>query len=477
MLKQILSETEINFNDLEKEIFKIGCQYAQNVMVEILRSLDKKIAETRDKKQYRHKGKRKTTIKTLMGEVEFERILYERTNKKGEKTHTYLLDKTIGLETFGNISTNLAFKIIEHASISSFRNSAKNITDTTGQSISHGGVWNLVQSVGEKVKEIEDKHVECLAQGHAQGEKETKILFEEADGVWINMQGKDRPKRGRRAELKVAVAYDGWELESKDRYRLRNKVAVAGFDDSKGFQKRKEGVFSSIFNIDEVEIRILNGDGATWIKGGLIDETVHYQLDPFHLNREIVRKIRNKTQRKKVMSLLSDKKVDEMLKYINKEVFEQTKDLKEKDRLTDLYRYLLNNKEGLIPYKERGLSLPNPPEGLFYRTLGTMEHHICDIIAQRMKNVKASWSRQGAENLGKILTLRASKNLVNAITSISKIVLPGVYTEEIYEVLSASKSPQKDGKGYRYPRTGAMPFTGTFVTNGRKAIQNLIKFS
>lgn len=83
-------------------------------MVEILRSLDKKIAETRDKKQYRHKGKRKTTIKTLMGEVEFERILYERTNKKGEKTHTYLLDKTIGLETFGNISTNLAFKIIEH---------------------------------------------------------------------------------------------------------------------------------------------------------------------------------------------------------------------------------------------------------------------------------------------------------------------------------------------------------------------------
>ena len=64
MLKQILSETEINFNDLEKEIFKIGCQYAQNVMVEILRSLDKKIAETRDKKQYRHKGKRKTTIKT-----------------------------------------------------------------------------------------------------------------------------------------------------------------------------------------------------------------------------------------------------------------------------------------------------------------------------------------------------------------------------------------------------------------------------
>lgn len=473
MLEQILSEKEINFNDLEKEIFQIGCKYAQDTMVEILESIDEKLAQKRDKKIYRHKGKRRTTIKTLMGEVEFERIIYETTNDVGEKTYIYLLDESIGLETFGRISTNLAFKIAEHASISSFRNSAQNITDTTGQSISHGGVWNTVQSLGGKLKELEDNATNLVAKGQITGTKETKILFEEADGVWINMQGKDRPKKGRRLELKVAVAYDGWEIESKDRYRLRNKIAVAGFDDSRAFQKRKEGAISKEFNTDEIEIRILNGDGGSWIKGGLIDESVHYQLDPFHLNRDIVRKVKDKEDRKKIVSLLNHKRIDDMLGYV-KELSEKKEDVKEKERLSEFYGYLLNNKEGLIPYQQRGLNIPTPPLGVVYRNLGTMEHHICDIIAQRMKNRKASWSKSGAEKLSKILTLRTSKNLFEKISGISTIILPKAYTQEVQEVLSSAKAPKKDGGGYRYPKMGRMPFTGTSVTSGRKAIQNMI---
>ena len=74
MMKQILSENGINFNDLEKEIFEIGCKYAQNMMVNILETIDQALVKERDKKTYRHKGKRKTTIKTMMDEVEI-RIL------------------------------------------------------------------------------------------------------------------------------------------------------------------------------------------------------------------------------------------------------------------------------------------------------------------------------------------------------------------------------------------------------------------
>lgn len=91
MLKQILSEKEINFNDLEKEVFKIGCEYAQTILKDILGSMDNMLAQRRDKKIYRNKGKRKTTIKTLMGEVEFERIVYETINDDGKKAYVYLL--------------------------------------------------------------------------------------------------------------------------------------------------------------------------------------------------------------------------------------------------------------------------------------------------------------------------------------------------------------------------------------------------
>lgn len=475
MMTQILSENEISFNDLEKEIYEIACKNAREMMVEILESMDGTLRASRDRDVYRHKGKRKTTIKTIMGEVEFQRVIYQTTNDLGEKTYIYLLDQAIGLETFGKISTNLALKIVEHASISSFRNSANNISSTTGQSISHGGVWNVVQSLGSKLKEVEDKNATLAASGQITGKTETKILFEEADGVWINMQGKDRPKRGRKSELKVAVAYDGWELESKNRYKLRNKIAVAGFDNSREFQKRKEGAIASVFNTDEVEMRILNGDGGGWIKGGLIDDTVHFQLDPFHLNRDIIRKVRDKNQRCKIMSLLKEKKIKSALAYL-KELLESTTDKKEAERLTDLYTYLFNNKEGLIPYQQRDLNIPTPPAGVVYRNLGTMEHHICDIIAQRMKNRKASWSKSGAEKLSKILTLKATKKLFEKISGVSTIVLPETYVEEVEEILSAAKAPKTDGKGYRYPKTGGMPFTGVPVTNGRRAIQNMLSY-
>jgi hypothetical protein len=34
--------------------------------------------------------------------------------------------------------------------------------------------------------------------------------------------------------------------------------------------------------MDEIELRILNGDGATWIRNGHDNEGDHFQLDKFH---------------------------------------------------------------------------------------------------------------------------------------------------------------------------------------------------
>ncbi len=45
MINQIISEKEINFNDLEKEIFQIGCEVAQSIMIEVLESIDERLAK------------------------------------------------------------------------------------------------------------------------------------------------------------------------------------------------------------------------------------------------------------------------------------------------------------------------------------------------------------------------------------------------------------------------------------------------
>jgi len=467
MLENMLSEKGLNFNALEKEIFRIGCEFATELMAQVLIRMDKYLKETRDKKKYRHKGTRATTLKTLMGEVSYDRTVYETELETGEKACVYLLDQALELETFGKVTASLATRIAESASVCSYRETAANVSSMTGQTISHGGAWKVIQDLGEKLSEEERMNAQLAKNSQGRGDVATQILFEEADGVWINMQGKDRPKKGRKCEMKMAAAYDGWEPKGKERYALRNKVMVCGFEESKEFQRKKEGAIAAVFDTDEITIRILNGDGGGWIKGGLVDADVHFQLDPFHKNREIVRKVKDAKQRETVMRLLSGKRIDDLLMYI-KRITELAEDEAEKKKLKELHEYFSSNKEGLIPYQERGLKLPTPPEGVEYRNLGTMEHQVCDGAAKRMKHQKASWSKQGAANLGRILCKKVCGNLRETVTSLSKAVLPERYTETIEEVLSAAKAPIKDGRGYQYPVTGKNPFIGTFVTNGRK---------
>ena len=171
MIDTIVNEKEISFNRLEKEIYKIACEKACEALATILEGLDEQIAKSRDKSQYRHKGKRETTLKTLMGEVTFSRVVYKHLDEDGKKSHIFLLDKELGFDTIGLVSTNLAEKIVENATLVSYRNTAKNITELTGQSISHTGAWNVVQALGEKVKEDEEQQVKALESNEIKGKK------------------------------------------------------------------------------------------------------------------------------------------------------------------------------------------------------------------------------------------------------------------------------------------------------------------
>jgi hypothetical protein len=219
-------------------------------------------------------------------------------------------------------------------------------------------------------------------------------------------------------------------------------------------------------------MRILNGDGATWIQHGL-DDTVHYQLDPFHKNKAVFRCVSDAEQRETILKLLSENNIEEALGYIDA-LANSVEDEKTEEKLRALYKYFNENKEGLKPYQARKLDIPNPPEGQVYRNLGTMEHNICDIIALRMKHRKASWSLEGAGNLAKLLTAKDSKRLYEVVERISSVVLPEDMTCEIIEVLSSAKAPKKDGKGKDGGiHKGQIPFTNCAVTNGRSAIRKM----
>ena len=121
----------------------------------------------------------------------------------------------------------------------------------------------------------------------------------------------------------------------------------------------------------------------------------------------------------------------------------------------DLLRYYENNREGLLPYQSQGLELPEPPEGLEYRNMGTMENHVWSVIARRMKHNHTSWSVRGGNHLAKILAKKCSGKLEDVTRGLECPVFEEGKIEELYgEILMSAKAPRQDGKGYEYPKAG-----------------------
>lgn len=76
---------------------------------------------------------------------------------------------------------------------------------------------------------------------------------------------------------------------------------------------------------------------------------------------------------------------------------------KTSQKAMELYRYLNNNREGLLPYNKRGITIPEPQEGILYKGMGIQETQNCTVITLRMKHRRMRWPVRGANNLAKAL--------------------------------------------------------------------------
>lgn len=471
----ILTENEINIKSLEKEFYDYACRLAAKVFANYLQALDQELMKSRDKELLRHKGHRKTCIKTLMGEVEYSRAVYQVMDNECEKKFVYLLDEYVGFENIGFISANLVERIADNICETSYGQTAKNISSLTGQSISHQGVWNVVQKLGSQIEAKENKYIELNEEHKLQGEKEVAILFEEADGIFVKKQKRYRHKGSNSFELKIAIAHEGWKETAPKRFELVNKTVVCDIASGVEFNKRKEAVLSSKYNTDEINVRIFNSDGGGWIKKlhDYNDEAI-YQLDPFHIQKAIRSSDPGGDYSKQVSSMLRENKLDELFEYLDA-VANSLENKNAEERVRRLLSYLRDNRNGLVPYQKRDLNLPKLPDGLVYKGMGNGEHNMFLVVAKRMKHRGASFSPQGGLKLCKLLCHKVSNSLVETIESLTTFEAPERLREtSMKPLLSASKAPKKDGKGYEGKHT-SIPYIDSALSNGRRELISWLK--
>ena len=475
-MSTIVEEKRISFKELEQKVFKYICELGCEITQIILESYDNELAASRDSKRYRDKGGRKTSIKTVYGEVEYCRRVYKTNLEDGEKTYVYLLDEAMQMDKIGLISTNLAEKIAMTVTESPYRVAADAISSTCGQSISAGGAWNMMQRLGERISEEEDHAVKQMNADQSEGTKEIPVLFEEMDGVWLHMQDKNH-KKMKKQEMKVCTMYEGWdeEKEKQNRSTLVAKTMLAGMEKSSDFHEKREACIRKRYNSDEIVQRVLNGDGGSWIKEPY-DPDVIVQLDRFHVYKEIKRQISDKEAQEEIRRLFDAEKPDELLEYI--EVYATSvespdeKDSRSK-KARELYKYLNNNRDGLLPYDKQGKEIPKPPAGVIYKGMGVQENQNCTVITLRMKNRRIRWSVSGANNLAKALYRKENRELIETIDRYTDGLIFTLQMQEIVETLSAAKAPKKDGKGNPYADmiSAHMPLLEAMQTASRKAFK------
>ena len=459
MFDKIITSDEVKFNDLEKKIFKFVCFLGCLIIKLMLESYDRKLMDARDKKKYRHKGLRETSVNTVMGEIKYKRVMYE-VQEEGIKKTIYLLDEKLKISVEGKVSSNLVEKVVETVPITdSYRKAEEVIDTTTNTSLSHEKIRNMIVKIGDKIANKEKEERKLLDKNQLiAGLKEITALFEEADGLWINLQGKDRkerleknkkkaekenkefnPKMKIKTELKLHVMYEGWKKDDP-RHGLVNKQYIAGIMKPKEMAKLRDARVFSQYDESKIKLRVVNGDGAKWTKGITVKEGI-YQKDQFHIMQEIIRDV-PKEYRNIFVELINKKEFEKIKPAIDGLKYElggQDQGIKKLNRLES---YLSNDLERYQDLVE----VPEAPEGIEYRNMGTQESQIFSKLKKRFCSGRKAFGIHGANALSKVCVLSEKIKLEDIETPIPIDTSVEDWIKEIEENVKRNKQHRANRK-------------------------------
>lgn len=266
----------------------------------------------------------------MLGEIEYARTYY-KSKKNGE--YRYLLDEIIGISKHEKVDKEVKIKLVENAINMSYEESSK---VTCPEKLSRQTVFNAIRQVGEvEVKrEVEEK-------------RKVRVLYIEADEDHVALQD------GKKEMPRLVYIHEGRQSKN-GRNELKNVYykAYVGVEAEEIWIDVANYVYDN-YEIESIEKIYIAGDGARWIKEGMEwIPKVKFVLDRYHLNKYIIRGTAKREEyRQKIWGAINegDKKV---LREIFKELINIAETKTEKERAKEARRYILNNWEGIVIYKE-----------------------------------------------------------------------------------------------------------------------------
>ena len=385
----------LNPSNWEEQVYDYMCLKAQVLCQALFEKLDDKLmAERNDGLTV--VGFRKRWVVTLFGQVRIKRRLYRDKQGNGR----FLLDEAIGLAKRSPLSMKVKELSVLLACHMPFGKCEALLHMMLPAGVSHTTIHREVSRIAVPALEKENRQVaEAYKQGKLPepGKRRVPCLFVEGDGINIALQR----EKERRAEIKAGIAYEGWEpVGGLGRYRLKGKTPYMGLMNGDRFWDGFSLVLGKKYDLGSIEHIVVGGDGAGWVKSGAQVMDACYQLDRFHLRRELLRALRGDIETAdwvyraclKGDAALADDMLSRQEKLTNKEGAKN---------IARVRSYILNNRSGLADYRLR--LGQGQASGL--RSMGAMESNIDKMAANRMKKRGMSWTKAGASRMSRLILM------------------------------------------------------------------------
>lgn len=396
-IEELAAKLKGDMGGWEEGVFRWACDLARSMAKDLLEQVDEELMKSREE-GLEAEGLKERWVTALFGDIKIRRRLYS----DGKGNYRFLLDEAMGLRKRSQASPKVEELATFLASYLPFEKCERLLRALLPDGISHTTIHRLVGRMTDPYLAEEEREIEEVFEDGVIPESEGKVvpyLIVEADGVSIALQREEK----RRAEVKVGIAYEGWQPVGKDRYKLKEKMSYTGIMGGERFWEGFCLTLAKKYDLSDVGKVIVGGDGAAWAREGAELLGGVFQLSRFHLSRALLRGLRgNMVIANQVYQacLAGDGELADALLFKAQSLAkgEESKDI------AQLRGYLIENACGLADYRLNVVG-----DGL--RGVGAIEGNVDKLIASRMKKRGMSWTKSGGNRMARLINLREKGSL------------------------------------------------------------------
>ena len=418
-MEEIRDHVTFSFAELESIVWEEVRKGYQEALQALLETLDGALAEARDSKRFVLKENRGRMLETRVGEVPFRRRYYW---DRETAQWVALLDEALGLGKRIRVSEGVKALAVEAAVQGrSYRAAEQELAREAGQPvISHETVRQCVLQTGDYLKRLSGRY-------ETEEKRRVALLFLEVDGFWPALQRprkrshQDKQPRQRvgKREVRLAVSHEGWERRSPGSSELRlKKRRDFTYQGGGDFWEEVVTWLEQEYDLADTWV-VINGDRAGWIRRG-VQWFPHaiYQVDRFHLLRDVRRALREQPERLNAALEAIAAGDAQALLLLLKTGAKATQDPGRRKTTRALYRDLETMPEAIRDYRLQLQDRNIPVEGL--QGMGATEGAVARFSA-RLRMQGRSWSQQGLGAMLQALVAWFAGSLRSAVRSAERL--------------------------------------------------------